>query len=1086
MALRRSSLPLLGAILALFCLPASALAQTPPSNDTVATPAGWRTTPYTVTLVGSDLESLVTMEYEVDTNGMSSVPSGTPVTINTQGKLAFKTRAVDTDVSPLDSGWRSEPLWIDMVDPTDTSALTTPAGPAGWHLAFTSFEVKAVDITSGVDHMEWSLDGGATQSGPSGSNVPIAANGPHLLRTRAVDVAGNASDWTDHIIRVDAVLPTDTTVLPSGWRTTPVDVTVKGTDAHSGVDEVQWIVDGGAPDTDSPTGQFTISADGEHTVQTLVRDEAGNESGWKSHSVKIDTTAPANLTDVPDGDWTTVYDVQVKADDLVSGVDRVEWQIDAEPWQHGPSGSPVHIAGTGTYTLRTRARDVAGNLSSTRSDLVRIDADAPTNTTAAAPSGATSNPYEVAVTGTDPDSGPATVEWQIDGDPIVTGDPGDLVTVSGHGLHTLKTQIRDAAGNVSGWRTDTININGALGDNLAPVDTTTAGSDTAWSSGPVSVTVRATDAGSGVARVEWRRPGELTQWTTTQETFTISDEGDNVLETRAKDGANNWSAWRLQHFKIDRSLPVDAIDIDGWRTSDTFELEATDAYSGVDEIEYTINGGVTQLGSPGDTVTVPGDGTYVVRSRVTDRAGHSSAFTTRTLKVDTVDPLNTSAVPDTDWLDAPLSLDLTGTDLHLDKMQWRIGLTGEVHDDGPAVVDDDGEHVLYTRALDEAGNDSGWRADSVKIDATDPVNTTPAAPGGWRNTPYTVEVTGTDGNGSGVDRIERKIDGGAVSTDPDVTITGDGTHTLSTRIVDEVGHDSDWRDDVIKIDSAAPQAALSCSAAAGAWSHAVVSCTVTADGGLSGLGSATLAGADGGSASVANGSVATVSSDGGHTLSLATVDGAGNSASAQTTVYVDRTAPAAALSCAAADGKYTCRADGSDATSGLAVLGWSLDGGAFETIPTGGTFTVTKGQVRLRAVDVAGNETITDPVTLAAIPATAKVRISNVPVYLAGHDDTKSMLGALYAVRSATGTVSLDLRPLAVGRGTFRVEIRIKSGKRSRTFKRSYKVGRTGALPRIGTSLSKATEKTTVTLTVRKKAGKRWREHAGTRLVLAK
>ena len=59
-----------------------------------------------------------------------------------------------------------------------------------------------------------------------------------MLRTRAVDVAGNVSDWTDHVVRVDSVLPTDTTALPTGWRTTPVDVTVKGTDAHSGVDEV--------------------------------------------------------------------------------------------------------------------------------------------------------------------------------------------------------------------------------------------------------------------------------------------------------------------------------------------------------------------------------------------------------------------------------------------------------------------------------------------------------------------------------------------------------------------------------------------------------------------------------------------------------------------------------------------------------------------------------------------------------------------------------------------------------------------------------------------------------------------------------
>ena len=78
MALRRSSLPLLGAIIALFCLPASALAQTPPSNDTPATPAGWRTTPYVVTLVGSDAETAVRIEYEHGTNGVSQRPERHP------------------------------------------------------------------------------------------------------------------------------------------------------------------------------------------------------------------------------------------------------------------------------------------------------------------------------------------------------------------------------------------------------------------------------------------------------------------------------------------------------------------------------------------------------------------------------------------------------------------------------------------------------------------------------------------------------------------------------------------------------------------------------------------------------------------------------------------------------------------------------------------------------------------------------------------------------------------------------------------------------------------------------------------------
>jgi hypothetical protein len=237
---------------------------------------------------------------------------------------------------------------------------------------------------------------------------------------------------------------------------------------------------------------------------------------------------------------------------------------------------------------------------------------------------------------------------------------------------------------------------------------------------------------------------------------------------------------------------------------------------------------------------------------------------------------------------------------------------------------------------------------------------------------------------------------------------------------------------------------------------------------------------------VTSGAVSTVSADGRHVLRLDAVDGAGNRAAAEAVVHVDRTAPAAGLSCTAAGGKHTCRADAADATSGLAALGYSVDGGSPRTVAPGASFTVAKGKVQLHATDGAGNVNVTAPVTLAAVPEGATVRVTSAPVYLKGRKKTENMLGALNAVRSASGTVSLDLRPLAVGRGRYRVEIALKSGKRSRSVKRTYEVAGTGTLPRMSASLSRAVEKTTVTLKVRKRVGRRWRNHASTKLVLPK
>ena len=341
-------------------------------------------------------------------------------------------------------------------------------------------------------------------------------------------------------------------------------MTVKGTDAHSGVDEVEWVVDGGAPDHRArPQGQFTISADGAHTVQTRVRDVAGNESGWAQHTVNIDTTAPTDLTDAPD-DWVQAAHVEVKATDAVSGVDRVEWQIDGGPWLHGPSGSIVHFTTTGEYQLRTRARDVAGNVSraAARERAGRRGSPPPT------PPRSRAGPVEQPVSGgrhrhatptraSRASSGRSTAARQ-------RGRPGDPAAITGSGTHKLKTRVSDAAGNWSAWRTETININAALGRQRPARRHHDGRHPTVWRKAPVTVTVQAEDAGSGVDLIEYQVPGVIggdTQ-SATRRPFTVDTEGDNLLrDARDGQGSATGRPGARSTFKIDLTRPVDTTDI---------------------------------------------------------------------------------------------------------------------------------------------------------------------------------------------------------------------------------------------------------------------------------------------------------------------------------------------------------------------------------------------------------------------------------------------------------------------------------------------------------------------------------------------
>jgi len=1055
--------------------PAGGPDMTPPVNTTAAAPAGWLTSDYVVPLTGTDDTGVDHMQSCLDGGTAANTVPGTPITINTSGVYTLITRAVDAagNASP----WRAETVSIDLSAPNDI----TDSGTPNWTQSTRTVTVSAVDPVSGVDRIEWQLDGGAIHSDVNDTDVPIIGDGSHILRTRAFDVAGNVSVWHDHTVKIDTVDPTDETVAPGGWQRAGLGVTVAGSDAHSGVASVTYDLDGTGQTVPATSTTVTVNGDGDHVLTTYVTDRAGRTSTPKVFTIKIDGTAPVNTTPTADPGWRGAdYAVVLNGADSGSGLRWVEWRVDGGPVTRGAAPLQATVSGNGTHIFETRAIDAAGNASGWRSENVKIDKVDPTNTTTT-PAPEVSNPYTVAVTGTDAESGLALVKWRVDG-VEQSGAPGSIATVSGAGTHTLETKVIDTAGRESAWRTDTVTINIALNnDTTAPLDTSTA-APVGWTNENVDLTVKGTDAGSGMKDMLVRQDGVVST-RPVNSVLSLTTEGEFYVETQARDLALNTSSWRPQWVRIDKSAPQDTTDIPtGWTNSTEITLSATDALSGVASMQYIVDNGSVVNAAEGDTINVSGDGTFRIRTRALDRAGNGTAFKSSFLHVDRALPVNTTVAPGTGWLSDPLSVDLTGTDAGsgIDKMQWRLD-GGAITDNGPAIVDTDGTHTLATRAVDMAGNQSVWRTDTVKLDLTAPVITTAAAPTGWIKTPYSATMTGDDGAGSGIATTVVTVDGDPST--PNVSITGDGEHTIETTITDNVGHES-TRTDTVKIDTAVPTASLACTSV---WTT-TASCTPVAGGGLSGLGALTLATGSGTPVPVTSGHAVRVTTSGVHTLTLKAVDGAGNQKTVTAQVKVDRTIPTVSLSCAAASTPtgYVCHAAGADALSGLSQLAYSFNGGAWTTVPSGGTFNVAYGTVRVRALDVAGNQALTSTLSLVERTVPVTLRTATAPVYLAGRKNPDSMVGAILAARSPTGTVSIDLRPLAVGRGKYQVQITLKSGKHKRTVTKTYTVGRDGTLRRMAASLAQATDKTTITLTVRKQHGTSWRKHATARIVLPK
>jgi type 1 glutamine amidotransferase len=177
----------------------------------------------------------------------------------------------------------------DVTAPTSKVTLD-PASPANTPIKVT---LEATDDAggSGVATLEYKVDGAAewtTYTAP----FTVSAEGKHTVAYRATDEAGNVEDAKTVSVEVDVTAPTTTATLnpakphKSGVYKQAVQVTLAAGDgAGSGVARTEYRINGGAWLTYA--APFTVTADGQHTVEYRSVDEAGNTEATKSTSFRI-------------------------------------------------------------------------------------------------------------------------------------------------------------------------------------------------------------------------------------------------------------------------------------------------------------------------------------------------------------------------------------------------------------------------------------------------------------------------------------------------------------------------------------------------------------------------------------------------------------------------------------------------------------------------------------------------------------------------------------------------------------------------------------------------------------------------------
>jgi Concanavalin A-like lectin/glucanases superfamily/Bacterial Ig domain len=261
---------------------------------------------------------------------------------------------------------------------------------------------------------------------------------------------------------------------PANNATVSGTVTVSASASDNvGVVGVQFLLDGaalGAEDTAAPysiSWNTTTAAKGAHTLSARARDAAGNQTTSTVVNVTVsnDTTPPTVSMTAPANNATVSGTVTVSANasDNV-GVAGVQFLLDGAALGAEDTTSPYSISwnsatvANGAHTLSARARDAAGNQTTSTVVNVTVSNTAPDTTpptvSMTAPANGASVSGSVTVSANASDNvGVAGVQFLLDGAALgaeVTTAPYSTTWNSAtatNGAHTLSARARDAAGN---------------------------------------------------------------------------------------------------------------------------------------------------------------------------------------------------------------------------------------------------------------------------------------------------------------------------------------------------------------------------------------------------------------------------------------------------------------------------------------------------------------------------------------------------------------------------------------------------------------------------------------------------------------
>ena len=279
-----------------------------------------------------------------------------------------------------------------------------------------------------------------------------------------------------------------------------------------------------------------------------------------------------------------------------------------------------------------------------------------------------------------------------------------------------------------------------------------------------TISYSAGDDGSGIKclKAQWGTAPSGNDCFTTSGSTTTSHTGSRTLYLRAWDWAGNQTT-DTRTYRRDPSPPSGTLDgVPGsWQNAaTTVTVTGSDSGgSGLKQVRCRVAGAAWSGWQPSGTCsrTFNSQGTFEWEAE--DKTGNS-ANGSQPVRVDRTQPTVTWGGLPGGWQNTPATVTLTPNDSGgsgLKRFRCKMtGAWGSWQTSGTCSDTFTAQGTFEWQAEDNAGN-SVSGSQLVRVDRIKPTGSVSGLPTGWQNTPATVTVTGSDSGGSGLRRVQCKM-----------------------------------------------------------------------------------------------------------------------------------------------------------------------------------------------------------------------------------------------------------------------------------------------------------------------------------------